>query len=388
MEYDLVIRSGRLFDAQTGSWFFGDLWVRDGKMYLSAEPGASAAETVDASGCDVLPGLIDEHLHINYKGNNIGANPDPLCLPCGVTTACDAGTTGIANFEPFGFHSRLYCQTSVLCYLHVNSYGLQNGLGKVEESHQLTEFSEPGIRAMFDRYPDFIRGLKVRVCKATTPAGLHLDAVKRAVEIADAVNWDGHFCTVDVHYGDLPEDVSLEDLLETLRPGDILSHVFQNKGETILNSDGHVRECVREAQRRGIYLDDCHGRPHWSFPIIEQALADSVKADILSSDTIYASAYTRPAFSLLHAMCVLSAAGARTEDIYRAVTVTPAKALGISDWAGQLGDGRPADITILREIATDQVFEDYYGNSRPANKVFLPLMTIRSGKVAYRQIFF
>lgn len=388
MKYDLIIRNGRVFNSENGTWSRNSVCVKEGRMYLGESAGDTADEVINAGGNWVLPGLIDEHLHIAYKLSNIGANPDPLCLPCGITTACEAGAVGIANFEPFYYHSKLYTQTRVVCYLHVNSYGLQNGIGTVEESHQLSEFNEAGIRELFNRYPDFLRGLKVRICKATTPPGLRLDAVKRTVEIADAVNRDGHFCAVDVHYDNLPEDVTLAQLLAVLRRGDILSHAFQNKGETILDASGHVQECVKEAQRRGVLLDDCHGRPHWAFSVIEPALADGVRTDILSSDTINSSAYTRPCFSLLHAMCTLSAAGTPTEDIFRAVTSAPAKALGISDYAGKIADDRPADLVILREIKTDQVFHDKFGNSRPANKVFVPLMTVKSGKVAYRQIFF
>ena len=41
-----------------------------------------------------LPGLIDEHVHLNVSNSNIGANADLLCIPMGVTTAVDAGTSG------------------------------------------------------------------------------------------------------------------------------------------------------------------------------------------------------------------------------------------------------------------------------------------------------
>ena len=67
--------------------------IKDG---VCVEPGADmeAKFVTDARGKYVLPGLIDEHVHLNVSNSNIGANADLLCIPMGVTTAVDAGTSG------------------------------------------------------------------------------------------------------------------------------------------------------------------------------------------------------------------------------------------------------------------------------------------------------
>ena len=111
--------------------------------------------------------------------------------------------------------------------------------------------------------------------------------------------------------------------------------------------------------------------------------------DIISYDLVRVSEYTRPGFSLLYAMSVNSAAGMPTEKILQSVTYTPAKSLGIEEKAGVIREGAPADVAILdiRDVK-DKTFTDNYGNSISGNKLFVPLMTVKGGRTAYRQIFF
>ena len=83
--------------------------------------------------------------------------------------------------------------------------------------------------------------------------------------------------------------------------------------------------------------------------------------DIISSDLVRVSEYTRPGFSLLYAMSVNSAAGMPTEKILQSVTYTPAKSLGIEEKAGVIREGAPADVAILdiRDVK-DKTFTDNF----------------------------
>ena len=155
------------------------------------------------------------------------------------------------------------------------------------------------------------------------------------------------------------------------------------------DENGKIKNCVWEAKKRGVYMDDCHGRVHWSYPNLQNAFSQGFYPDIISSDLVRVSEYTRPGFSLLYAMSVNSAAGMPVEKILQSVTYTPAKALGIESKAGEIREGAPADVAILdiRDVK-DKTFTDNYGNSVSGNKLFVPLMTVRAGRTAYRQIFF
>ena len=80
--------------------------------------------------------------------------------------------------------------------------------------------------------------------------------------------------------------------------------------------------------------------------------------------------------------------GMPLEKILQAVTIHPAKALHISDHAGSLKPRMPADIAIFDIHNADRLFADNYGNSIQGNQIFVPLMTMIDGRIAYRQIFF
>lgn len=385
MKCDFKIENGCIFNSVSENFCQGDIWVNDGKI-IDSDPNNVAAVVIDASGKYVVPGLIDEHAHFYLHGSLIGSNPDTVCIPNGITTAVDAGTTGVSGFESFYNQNIVSCEPTILAYLSVSTYG-NKSLCLHEENHDPADFREDLILKMFEKYPHVLRGLKVRMSKSTL-GDYGLSPLKKAVEIADTVNKAGYKCIIAAHYDNLPDDVSVCDMMALFRPGDIVAHVFQTKGETIFNSDGSVKECVKNAQHRGVYIDDCHGRVHWSFANLEKALNDGFYPDIISSDIVRVSEYVRPGFSLNYAMSALSAAGMEVEKILKSVTYTPAKALGIADYAGVLEVGRAADIAILDIVDSDMMLFDNYGGQKKADKLFIPLLTMKRGRIAYRQIFF
>lgn len=122
-----------------------------------------------------------------------------------------------------------------------------------------------------------------------------------------------------------------------------------------------------EARGRGVLMDDCHGRVHYSLPNLRKALATGFEPDIISFDLVRVSEFTRPGFSLPFAMGMESAAGMSVEDIVLRVTANPAKALGLDDRAGSLEAGRPADIAVFDIRDADKDVEDFYGNTARGN---------------------
>ena len=87
-------------------------------------------------------------------------------------------------------------------------------------------------------------------------------------------------------------------------------------------------------------------------------------------------------------MTVQSACGMSTEDILKSVTLNAAKALGIEDKAGFIKAGMPADIAILDIKDMKGEIKDNWGNVTEGNKIFIPLLTMINGRIAYRQMFF
>ena len=64
--YDLLVKGGALVD--TTNVVHADLCIADGKIQAVVRDAAPelAAAVVDASGCYVLPGIFDAHVHPIY----------------------------------------------------------------------------------------------------------------------------------------------------------------------------------------------------------------------------------------------------------------------------------------------------------------------------------
>ena len=383
---DMIICNGQVFDSVQAKFEKKDIGIHQGR-FVALDEDTEADSKVDAEGNFVVPGLIDEHAHLNLHGTIIGANADTMCIPNGITTACDGGTCGASNFEQFYMSNIVRYEPAVYSYLNVSTFG-NKSLCKHEEDHDPEDFREDLIDRLFEKYPEVLRGLKVRMCKGTL--GNHgMSPLYAGLEMSKRLQEKGFHCPVAIHYDDLPDNVSVHELFGAMRKGDVIAHVFQTKAETIFDENGKIKDSVWEAKKRGVYMDDCHGRVHWSYPNLQNAFSQGCYPDIISSDLVRVSEYTRPGFSLLYAMSVNSAAGMPVEKILQSVTYTPAKALGIEEKAGQIRNGAPADVAILdiRDVQ-DKTFTDNYGNNISGNKLFVPLMTVRAGRTAYRQIFF
>ncbi|MDR1178992.1 MAG: amidohydrolase family protein [Spirochaetales bacterium] len=385
--YDFLFKNGRQVDFATGKTFLGNIYVKDGLICSPPENEEAEAEHVfDVKENYLLPGLVDRHAHLYYGGHHIGMNADTYGPPNCITTAVDGGSVGWGNYELFyNAESRRYT-TGIKGMLHVSAYGIHElpGLGECLDSIMI---DEKQILKALRQYPESLRGLKIRV-DANTLGKNGIRPLKRAVEIAQKATDSGSFCIMDVHCANLPDDVGVCDVAQVLRPGDIFTHVFQNRGQTIFETNGKVRDGIKEARGRGVIFDCCTGRIHWSFENFRKALTDDFLPDIISSDIIRESAYLKPGWSIIHGMNALMAVGMNEIDILKAVTYTPAKTLNILSEAGTLLPGRPADIAVLTVASLKTQLFDRFGGSLGTERLFLPLMTMKGGEVVFRQIFF
>src|ERR1700674_5308862 len=93
--YDLLIKGGRVIDPGAGLDAVRDVAIARGRI-AAVEPNiaADAAETIDARGRIVAPGLIDIHTHAGRSKEG-----PPMCLRDGVTGWIDAGSGGADNID-------------------------------------------------------------------------------------------------------------------------------------------------------------------------------------------------------------------------------------------------------------------------------------------------
>ena len=340
---DLVVRGGRVLDPERGVDEVADVAFAESKV---AAVGANldvpaGTPEFDACGCIVIPGMIDFHAHVYWGGASLGIDADALARRCGTTTWLDVGTAGAGNFKGFRRHVIEPSETRILAYLHVSFagiFGFSNEV-MVGESQDL-RLLEPAVCATIARaHPEIIKGIKVRVGASTSGANgiLPLHLALEAAELAGLPL----MCHID------RPPPRYEEVLATLRPGDILTHCFRPAPNAPVHVDGRVREACWQARQRGIVFDIGHGMGSFAFDVAEAMLQGGFMPDIISSD-VHALCIDGPAFDNLVTMAKFLDLGMDLAAIVRAVTATPARLLGRPDLA-DLAPGSTGDATILRE---------------------------------------
>src|SRR5215813_330326 len=163
MRHDLLLTGGHVIDPASGVDGRRDVAFVSGRVAaVDAEiPRASAREVVDVSGAYVAPGLVDLHAHAFIAGHDLGIETDPVCASTGVTTLCDAGSTGAANFAGLREYVMARADTRVLGFVHIAALGLSHlAIGE----HCYLDYSDPDLAAGVAReHRDVALGVKVRI---------------------------------------------------------------------------------------------------------------------------------------------------------------------------------------------------------------------------------
>ncbi|HET9058135.1 MAG TPA: D-aminoacylase [Chitinophagaceae bacterium] len=65
VQYDIIIRNGKILDGTGNSWYYADLAIKDGKIVsIQRKLQGNATKVIEANGLFVAPGFIDVHTHI------------------------------------------------------------------------------------------------------------------------------------------------------------------------------------------------------------------------------------------------------------------------------------------------------------------------------------
>ncbi|GHS99125.1 metallo-dependent hydrolase [Synergistales bacterium] len=375
------IKNGRVIDPARGINRIEDIYVSNGKIVtVPEEERLEVDETIDASGCMVLPGIIDFHTHLYNRHTELGIEPDAMTFPNGITSAVDAGSSGSSTFE--GFYKDIVCSsfTTIKSFVNVSVVGVATN--RFVENLNPKSFDVPALERLFDCYPEQILGLKLRMGKLFS-GDLGLSPLICTKEIAQRLG-----VPMNVHVVN-PEQ-TYDDILSHFSKGDVIVHCYQAKDgpQTILNIDGKLRASVKEARGRGVIFDAAAGRTLHDYNVIRQAFSEGFLPDILSSDVTASSIFKKPLHSLLYVMSMFLALEMPIEEIVRAVSETPAKLMGMSGQIGTLAPGASADISILRFHEKNMTFTDANQNTVKADKLFVPQMTLKAGRNVFRQIDF
>ena len=382
--YQLIIKNGTVIDPAQGLNRQTDIAVENGRIAgLGDFSDAAATQVIDAAGCIVTPGLIDHHCHL-YPLAAIGLPSEAACFRSGVTTAVDAGSRGCANFAetvPFIRQSKL----RIRAYLHVATIGLAS-LPKHTEDVDPAHFDEGRIRETLAEYPDLLLGLKLRTSKEIVK-DLGYEPLKASVALAEKL--DTH---VMVHCTNPPG--TIPELLSILNPGDVMTHMYMNKGPKLLDEGGKVCREAYEARRRGVLFEAADAREHFSFEVSEPAIREGFYPDILATDLTKFSMNLRPtAFSMTNQIAKYTQLGIPFETVIGLCSAAPAKMMGLENETGSLREGLCADIAVFRKEESTIPFGDRpYGNPdgrfHDCSWRLRTLLTVRAGEMVYRDEMF
>ena len=124
--YDLVLKGGEVLDPSQGLRGVQDVAFRDGKV-AEIVPGSAvdgARQVIDVSGKLVTPGLIDVHGHYYNHVVPFATAADEVCLPNGVTTTVDAGSSGWTHFDGFREYILTREKTRLMALVNLSALGM------------------------------------------------------------------------------------------------------------------------------------------------------------------------------------------------------------------------------------------------------------------------
>lgn len=325
--YDMLFAGGEVLDPGGGHRGRLDVAVRDGRIADVAPTLPRPAKSViDVSGRVVTPGLVDLHTHVHPGSGYWGIDPDPIAWYTGVTTWVDAGSAGAYTLA--GLRAAVATRsvrTPVL--LNIAGQGLSARTG---EGRDLADLDvDLAIRTVL-AHRELIRGFKVRIDAETVGAN-GVEPLRRALTAAEACG-----VPVMVHVGTAPP--ALAEVLDLLRPGDILTHCASGLADPTGPS-------AHAAHGRGVLFDIGHGSGAFDFETAERQLGAGLRPYSISTD-LHARSVYGPVFDLPTTMTKLLAVGLSLAEVVAAATVHPARALGLD--AGTLTVGARADIAVFR----------------------------------------
>jgi dihydroorotase len=279
----------------------------------------------------------------------------------------DAGTSGWRNFQLFKTQVIDESKTQVLAFLNIAAYGMSGD----DLQHDLNEMDVARTSEMVLKYPDHIVGIKIG----------HFDGevwapFERALEVGTITDRP---LFVECH---LP-GYTLKEQLDRMRPGDIITHSFENISERtpVVDGEGNVLSYVFDAKKKGVLFDVGHGGAGFWFnqgiPALEQGLWPNSFGTDLHRFSMNAGMK-----DMLNVMSKYLNMGMPLKEVLKRGSWFPAKAIKRED-LGNLSTGAVADIAIIALTRGEFGFVDARDNRIPGDKKLVAELTIREGKIVW-----
>jgi dihydroorotase len=362
--YDLLIKGGRVIDPSLGLDDVRDVAIVAGKIAaVEADITGDAADTIDARGKIVAPGLIDIHTHAARVAE--GAR---ICLQDGVIGWVDCGSAGADNIDQIAAAARAAPQIGRVLVNISRTGNAPDG--------ELIDINRADVglaRGAIARYRDVVIGVKARLTQDI--AGTNdLEALRRAQVAAAPFG-----LPVMIHMG---QSVSpMRAILALLKRGDIVTHMYAPPPNGILDDEGRLLPDATAARRRGVIFDLGNGgNGHLRWDVVERATEQGFWPDTLSTDWTANSRDNPSVIDFPNVMSKFIMLGLPLAQVIARATVTAARVFPAFADRGTLNVGAPADVAIMELREGTFAFIDNYKGTRTGHQRLFPVATVLAGK--------
>jgi dihydroorotase len=379
-KFDLVIKGGEVLDPSQSLRGKRDVGIRWGVVEAVTEtiPAERALKTIDASGKLVLPGLVDLHCHVYPYGSAIGIPADELVQFQGTTTVVSAGDAGVNNLAALRRYIVAQSRARMYAFVHIANNGLS--AFPVAELYNIDNAQVEACAMALAENPDFLIGVKVRMSENIIFEH-GLEPLKRGIQACEMCGWPAKMM---VHIGGVETRELMSDILNLLRPGDVLTHCYSGYPNmsgvgTNIVQDGKLLPAALAAKQRGVLFDVGHGGGSFDFTVAEVAIPGGCTPDTISSDMHVLSGNTPGMPFLPNVMSKFLAMGFTLEQVVSMATVAPATIINRAPKIGTLQVGAPGDVAIMELAEGPVTFVDTRGNTRDGKLLLKPLQTVING---------
>ena len=376
-KFDLLIRNANVMDPSQGLAGKRDIGIRYG-LIEAIEPSIAAdraLRVMDAGGKLVTPGLIDLHCHTFPYGSAIGIPADELVAHQCTTTVVSAGDAGANNFAAFRRFIVPASRTRQFSFVHIAIAGLAGF--PVPELFNIDYAQVDAAARAVGENADTVLGVKVRMSENVI-ARHGLEPLKRAIK---ACELSGVPAKIMCHIGGVADQALMSQILDMLRPGDVLTHCYSGAPNvagmgTNIVQDGKLLPAALAAKKRGVVFDIGHGGGSFDYTIAEAAIAQGCPPDTISTDVHVFSGNTPGMPYLPWVMSELIGLGFTLPEVVSMATAAPARVIGRIPKHGTLQLGAPADLSIMEIVEGPVSFVDTRNNTRQGKVYLRPAGTV------------